>query len=158
VASTLTLLSASPHALKYRLNSDGVNDAVRTRVQMLAEANQGPLRALLNAVGRWTKDQSVAAVTPGATVFVSLGTNDATKASSGAQIGKLAAAIRSKGAARIVWLIPPATRPLPGLANIRDAIAQTGVELAHTTVALRPDGLHPSNYATAARDVLRVLG
>jgi lysophospholipase L1-like esterase len=90
-------------------------------------------------------------------VFVSLGTNDAVKQTTGAQIKRLAEKIRAAGAKRIVWLVPPATAPLPGLAAIRAAINAAEVDTATTHVALRKDGLHPSNYAIAAKDVLRTL-
>jgi hypothetical protein len=48
MASTLTVLAVSPHAVKYLLTSDGVNDVSRSRAQMIADTNPGgPLQQVL---------------------------------------------------------------------------------------------------------------
>jgi len=108
-------------------------------------------------VGRRTRAQGTALVGPGSLVFVSLGTNDAIAPTDGSQIRMLADEIRRRGSSRIVWLVPPATKQLPGIKLVRGAIYSSGVEAVTTAAPLRPDGLHPASYAVAFQDIARFL-
>jgi hypothetical protein len=106
------------------------------------------------AVGRFTRQQGADAVVPGALVFVSLGTNDATSRVDGSLLRMLADDIRARGARAIVWLDPPATKTLPGLAAIHETIwSMPGVVAVGTSAPVRSDGLHPSSYAAVFRDI-----
>lgn len=115
--------------------------------------------------GRSTQHQGTTEVTPGALVVVSLGSHDATlPAANGVAIHQLMSAIFRAGAVCILWLIPPATKHLPGLATVREAIVQeafvreavdhANVTVVHTRMWLQPDGIHPADYSGVARDVI----
>jgi lysophospholipase L1-like esterase len=109
-------------------------------------------------VGRFTKQQAVDAVPTGALVFVSLGTNDATSSSGAAALPTFAATLRARGPHAIVWLVPPATKALPGIDTVRATIRTLpGVTAAETAAPMRADGLHPSSYAAVAADLAPVL-
>ena len=109
-------------------------------------------------VGRFTKQQAVDVVPAGALVFVSLGTNDATSSAGAAALPTFAATLRACGPRAIVWLVPPATKALPGIAAVRDVISKLpGVTPVRTAVAVRSDGLHPSSYAAVFADVAPAL-
>lgn len=109
-------------------------------------------------VGRFTKQQAVDTVPAGALVFVSLGTNDATSSSGAAALPQFAANLRARGPRAIIWLVPPATKALPGIDAVRATIrALPGVTAAETAAPVRSDGLHPSSYAAVAADVSPVL-
>lgn len=109
-------------------------------------------------VGRFTKQQAVDMVPAGALVFVSLGTNDATSSSGAAALPQFLANLQARGPRAIVWLVPPATKALPGLAAVRTMIrALPGVTAVETAVPVRSDGLHPSSYAAVAADVSSAL-
>lgn len=106
------------------------------------------------AVGRRTTQQRLDAVVPGSLVVVSLGTNDAVTKVNGTHLRKLAAGIRARGARAIIWLDPPATKPLPGLDVVHATIQSLPGALAvSTTAPIRGDGLHPSSYALVMRDL-----
>ena len=109
-------------------------------------------------VGRFTKQQAVDMVPLGALVFVSLGTNDATSSAGAAALPQFLANLQARGPRAIVWLVPPATKALPGLAAVRATIrALPGVLAVETAAPMRSDGLHPSSYAAVAADVSSAL-
>jgi hypothetical protein len=108
-------------------------------------------------VGRSTRAQSASLVTPGSLVFISLGTNDAVSLTDGHQINIFADEVHRRGAARIIWLIPPATKALPSIGAVRAAIRSARVDIATTSTPLRADGLHPANYAAAFQNLLPAL-
>lgn len=109
-------------------------------------------------VGRFTKQQAVDQVPPGALVFVSLGTNDATSSAGAAALSQFLANLQARGPRAIVWLVPPATKALPGIAAVRATIrALPGVTAVETAAGVRSDGLHPSSYAAVAADVSPAL-
>ncbi len=108
-------------------------------------------------VGRFTRQQSVASVPANSLVFVSLGTNDATSNVDGSILRAFAQALHARGPRAIVWLLPPATKSLPGLAAVRATIPALGVTVMQTTAPIRADGLHPVDYGQVARDVLPAL-
>lgn len=110
------------------------------------------------AVGRFTSQQGVDGVQPGSIVLVSLGTNDATSRTGANALPAFAAALRARGPRAILWLVPPATKALPGLEVVRAMIRSLpGVLAVGTTAAVRSDGLHPSSYAAVFADVAAVL-
>jgi len=109
-------------------------------------------------VGRFTKQQAVDMVPAGALVFVSLGTNDATSSSGAVALPQFAANLRARGPHAIVWLVPPATKALPGIDAVRATIRTLpGVTAAETAAPMRADGLHPASYADVAVDLSPVL-
>lgn len=108
-------------------------------------------------VGRFTRQQAVDRVPADALVFVSLGTNDATSSSGATALYAFHDALRARGPRAIVWLIPPATKKLPGLEAVRSVISQLGVLMVSTSAPMRSDGLHPSSYAAVFADVVPVL-
>lgn len=109
-------------------------------------------------VGRFTKQQAVDVVPAGALVFVSLGTNDATSSSGAAMLPTFAATLRAQRPRAIVWLVPPATKPLPGLVSVRATIRTLpGVTPVDTMAIMRGDGLHPANYGVVFADVAPTL-
>lgn len=108
-------------------------------------------------VGRFIKQQSLDSVPAESFVFVSLGTNDATSTTNVDYVPALVRALYAKGVAQIVWLLPPATKNLPGLQGIRSAILRSNVIVVQTKAAIRSDGLHPANYAQVFQDILPVL-
>ena len=105
-------------------------------------------------VGRFTRQQGTEAVPVNGLVFVSLGTNDATAAVDGSALRAFAQALRARGPRAIVWLLPPATKALPGLDAVRATIQSLGVIVVQTAAPLRADGLHPASYAQTFQDVL----
>jgi hypothetical protein len=108
-------------------------------------------------VGRFTKQQAVDVVPIGALVFVSLGTNDATSRGADA-LPTFAATLQAQRPRAIVWLVPPATKALPGLAAVRATIrALPGVTPVDTMAIMRADGLHPANYGVVFADVAPTL-
>jgi lysophospholipase L1-like esterase len=109
------------------------------------------------AVGRFTRQQSVTSVPANSIVFVSLGTNDATSNVDGSALWALMQALRARSPRAIVWLLPPATKALPGLVVMRGTIQSLGVVVAQIASPLRSDGLHPVSYAQAFQDVLPAL-
>ncbi len=109
-------------------------------------------------VGRFTKQQAVDQVPAGALVFVSLGTNDATSSSGAAALPQFFVNLRARSPRAIVWLVPPATKALPGISAVRAAIrALPGVTAVETAAPVRSDGLHPLSYAAVAADVSPAL-
>jgi hypothetical protein len=108
-------------------------------------------------VGRFTRQQGVTSVPMNSLVFVSLGTNDATSNVDGSILRAFAQALRARVPRAIVWLLPPATKPLPGLAAVRATIPALDVTVVQTTAPIRADGLHPVDYGQVARDVLPAL-
>lgn len=108
-------------------------------------------------VGRFTQQQSVTAVPANSLVFVSLGTNDATGRVDGSVLRAFAQALRAQGPRAVVWLSPPATKALPGLAAVRGTIQALDVTVVQTAAPVRADGLHPSDYARVFQDVLPTL-
>jgi len=109
-------------------------------------------------VGRFTQQQAVDMVPAGALVFVSLGTNDATSSSGATALPQFAANLRARGPRGIVWLVPPATKVLPGIDAVRATIrALPGITAVETAAPMRSDGLHPSSYVDVAADVSPVL-
>lgn len=117
-------------------------------------------------VGRFIKQQSLDSVPAESFVFVSLGTNDATSTTNVDYVPALVRALYAKGVAQIVWLLPPATKNLPGLQGIRSAIwanirsevpSRPNVIVVQTKAVIRSDGLHPANYAQVFQDILPVL-
>jgi hypothetical protein len=111
------------------------------------------------AVGRFTRQQGLEAVTPGALVFVSLGTNDATGGrSAGDAMPGFAEALHARQPRAIIWLVPPATKALSGMSVVRATLGNLqGVLLVSTAAPMRSDGLHPSSYAVVMRDLEPVL-
>jgi hypothetical protein len=109
-------------------------------------------------VGRFTKQQSVNLIPKQSIVFVSLGTNDATSLSNENHIRILAKNLLSKRVRAVIWLLPPTTKDLPGLAGIRSTIqALSGVIVVQTLAALRSDDLHPESYDSVFQDIFPIL-
>lgn len=109
-------------------------------------------------VGRRTPQQATDLVPAGALVFVSLGTNDAVSASGAAALPQFAANLRARNPRAIVWLVPPATKALAGLAAVRDTIkGLPGVIPVWTSAPMRADGLHPSSYSAVMANVAPAL-
>jgi lysophospholipase L1-like esterase len=109
-------------------------------------------------VGRFTKQQAVDMVPIGALVFVSLGTNDATSSSGADALPVFTATLRAQRPRAIIWLVPPATKALPGIASVRAMIRSLpGVTPVDTMAIMRADGLHPANYGVVFADVVSTL-
>jgi len=109
-------------------------------------------------VGRFTKQQAVDMVPAGALVFISLGTNDATSSSGAAALPQFLANLQAQRPHAIVWLVPPATKALPGLAAVRATIrGLPDVMPVDTMAIMRADGLHPANYGVVFADVAPTL-
>lgn len=149
--------AAAPSTTALVVLGDSLAVGLKPYLQAWADANRLPFVADA-AVGRFTRQQGLDAVVPGALVFVSLGTNDATSRVDGALLRALADGLRARGARAIIWLDPPATKALPGL-DVIHATIQTmpGVTAVETSAPVRSDGLHPSSYAAVYSDIEPML-
>ena len=86
--------------------------------------------------------------------LVALGVNDG-NAPNSANYHTIVSAIHGIGS-KVVWIEPPAGVGYPA---VRGAIGSLGVQtIAGAKLALRPDGVHPQNYATWARDIAQAIG
>lgn len=112
------------------------------------------------APNRRVRQQRLSKVALDSVVFVSLGTAEAGTPED--TVDELAfqsfvLALNAFGTKQIVWLLPPSTAQLLGLARVRDTIRKLGVTVVQTTAEMSTNGLHPVDYSRLFIDVEPVL-